>query len=271
MYCNGRAAAGRLTACRGWLAILFCAAALLGGCADGYKPNVNENHQLEQEETEGMGKGKLTKEQEDLLAAISVNESKVHNGELYGWQKEVIRQYEVALEYLRQKYPAHKFLIDWCEPSEAGRKYSIFQFKADQENENYTLYVDIISTEKEKQYECRDNFYGSLIRENYENSLLQLLSDKIPEHIEISCKFSSVYGKECDGTLTFKQIVQEQRKISNTTTINVMSDNGDPERIFCEIQRCIKENRIYGGYIINVYLETMNTECVLSRDFQQFD
>ncbi len=250
---------------------LLCIAMLMCSCAANDEPGVGANEQQGQKETVDMKKTELTKEQEDLLAALSVNESKVRNGELYEWQEEIIRQYDFAMLYLEQKYSSHDFSFTWCEPAEAGRSYSMFRFLADNESDMYTLYVDITSNETGIQYSCRDNFYGSLIHSDYERELLRFLSEEVPECVDVSSRFSSVYGTECDGSLTFARIRQEQKKISNITTINALSGDKGQEQVFEEIQNRIKNEKIYGSYTVNIYSDNQKSQCVLSRDFQQFD
>lgn len=249
----------------------FCIVMLLCSCGSANKSNAETSIQYEGKGTTDMKKVELTKEQEDLLAAISVNQSKVRSGELYGWQEEVIRQYDFALSYLNQKYPSHEFSFTWCEPSEAGRSYSLFQFTADHESETYTLYVDITKNDTKREYACRDNFYGKLIRAGYEKDLLQLLSAAVPECREVSAEFSSVYGAECDGSLTLDKMVRDQQKVSNITTISAVAGGQTAQEIFDRIRSCVKNEKIYGGYIVKIYSDDQSSECVLSKDFQQFD
>ncbi len=227
---------------------------------------------------------KMTKEQENLLAAISVNEEKVRRGELYGWQKEILKQYDQATMYLGKKYPAHQFVITWCEPADANGLYTVFDFQADGGSDTFMLYVDI----EEDAYSCRDNFYGSLMKGSYEKAFLKALKEVVPECVGVSSSFTTVMGEDCDGTLSYEGILAEKKRIPNHTTIYAVAGRQEnTESIAENIRNYVKGEKIYGGYGISIlgelpkehmepeeieeYLKDNAGACLYKESFQQFD
>ena len=53
----------------------------------------------------------LTQEKKDFLAEMYMDGDRIQEGKLYGYQKEVLYQYDYALKYLERKYPSHTFEI----------------------------------------------------------------------------------------------------------------------------------------------------------------
>ena len=82
--------------------VLTLGLAGITGCMGMLPANQQEVNAMEKKE-------ELTQEKKDFLAKISVNEKKVEEGDLYDWQKELLNQYDYAMEYLEKKYPSYKF------------------------------------------------------------------------------------------------------------------------------------------------------------------
>lgn len=192
----------------------------------------------------------LTQEKKDFLAAISMDEERVQNGELYEWQEEVLRQYDYAMEYLKKKYPSHIFNFTSCNPKGKNEKFSTFWFIVDHGENSYELYLD---RDNSGNYSCEDNYYGELVKESYNVALLSRLQGSISECIGVSSNFNTVQGEMFDEKLTGQKILDGNNKISNTTYIYAVSYDASKAQILAEkIEDFIKKENIYGSYYIEI-------------------
>lgn len=84
---------------------------------------------------------KMTKEEERILCELYVDEERIREGKLYGYQKTCLEQLRFAIEYLEEKYPDKDFVIlaihpkskvnmrttvEFYEPGDAERYHNLF-------------------------------------------------------------------------------------------------------------------------------------------------
>lgn len=75
-----------------------------------------------------MGTGiELTQEKKDFLADMSLDKERVQKGELTSSEKEILREYDLTMKYLQEKYPSHTFRITSYDPKMPGKEFSTYQ------------------------------------------------------------------------------------------------------------------------------------------------
>lgn len=234
-------------------------------------------------------KVELTQEKKDFLAELSMDEERVQKGELYDWQVEVLRQYDYAMEYLKKKYPSYTFKFTSCNPKGKNNQFSVFWFvPADAGESSYELYLYV---DESGNYSCEDNYYGELLKSDYNDVLLLFLKKSIPECIGVSSEFPSVQGEKFGEQLTGEEVLEGTDKLSNITYIYAVQSDTSKVQILAEkIEDLIKNEKIYGTYYIEilnsssnfnnaysgddlkVYVqESGNQTVVLEQKFNQFD
>ena len=246
-----------------------------------------------------MEKRHLTREQEELLLGISVNEKKVLSGELYEWQEELLRQYEYVRRYLSDKYPSHEFEITGCAPISAQNMFASFWFRADGAGQIYELHL----YEKEEDrltetegtgrseaegellpkprvlYECEDNYYNAVLSPAYAEKLKERLRTAVPECCKVVTEFISLQGEQYGETYDSARLLDGEEQLPNHTSI-YLSCRGieEWEKLSSEVEAWIKENGIYGSYSVFFAsdsealkeVEEENPDYVLRKDFQHF-
>ena len=192
----------------------------------------------------------LTQEKKDFLTAMSMDEERIQNGDLYDWQVEVLRQYDYVEEYLKGKYPSHTFVLNSCNPKGRDNSFSTFWFTADDGEESYELYLYVDSDDH---YSCEDNYYGTLLKDSYNTALLSLLQEEIPECIGAASIFSNVQGENVGEKVTGKEVLDGDMEIPNTVYIYAVSSEASQAQTLVEkVEQLIQEKKIYGNYYIKV-------------------
>lgn len=148
---------------------------------------------------------RLTKEQEALLKAMEDSGFRIPKNDK-NWKKKAVEQSETAMDYLDKKYPGHAFSFEDCSLMGDGNLYTTLWFTADGEDDLYVLYL----TKEKGDYSCKDNFYGSLIQDDYDRTLYAMIQKKIPSCIGVSSQFTSVQGGDIAGDLSFDEILEKR-------------------------------------------------------------
>lgn len=209
----------------------------------------------------------LTQEKKDFLAEMYVDGDRIQEGKLYSYQKEVLYQYDYALKYLERKYPSHTFEITGCSPKGMGIDYSTFWFRADgeeddMEHEVYDLYLE---EDDEGNYSCEDNYYKTLLRDSYDEAVLELLQERVPECVGVIVGFDNTQGEEINENLTGKEILEGNYNLPNFTDIYVFEpDASRAQSLTDEIEAVIEEKNIVGAY--SIYILSMNPCDTYSGD-----
>lgn len=235
------------------------------GCTTITRPEEGVSQEERREEQVTM-----TQEQQDLLIRISVDEESVKAGELSEWQKEVLRQYDYAMQYLNKKYPSYTFHLMTCTPKDNWNTYTTFTFYEGTDTETYySLYLEV----EEEGYMAKDNFYGKVIEEVYEEKLLQLLQDEGIPCNKVKAVFSTVYGEEINEQINVDNILDG--KICIQQTIQIYSEchhiNGySYPSLVQAIQQVIEDRGIYGSFFIRIYDGLDGDKVVYKENFNQF-
>lgn len=225
--------------------LLSClASCLLTGCAAA--PDEETDKMIESDI-----QSELTEEKENLLSKISMDEQRVRDGELYGWQVEVLRQYDAALEYMYEKYPSHQFEIVDCSPQNVWNDYTIFYCQADGQDDLQEMYI---TKNDDGSYTCADTYYGHLIRDEYSNLLLDLLKAEAPECIAVDAQITGRLGEEYRESMpaeSFLEGLKRGDKVSNFVTIYAVCRTEDEaQKTLSNVKTFIQDEGIYGGYTL---------------------
>lgn len=217
----------------------------------------------------------LTEEQKELLKNVSVSEGNIDEGDLYGWQEELLDQYDFAMGYLNKKYPSHTFHIvncDWL-----GQHSPATFFFTAEDGKQYDLNVDTSGTE----YTATDTFFGSLIEDDYGMLMEEYLKPRVPC---LACRtyFDSAVGEEYDETVTAQQVFDGQGKVQNLTEIYL--DSIPEDGLVETIKSAVRNKGLYGAYEVYFLTDTpaetdrdliaeyvkANRELITYQTFQNF-
>ena len=207
----------------------------------------------EQELNSGQGgEVEMTDEQKELLKKISVNEEKIEEGQLYEWQKEVLNQYDYAMNYLQKKYPECVFHIVDCDQKNNLNTYTTFTFTEEKNEELFDLYL-YVNEEQEEKYTAKDNFYGVLLAEPYATAFLQKIRESFPQCVAARAEMVTVQGEEINAGTDVSNILSGSLKITNNVTIYVDGNEiSDCDKTASEIEEYVHKQQIYGSYCVFV-------------------
>ena len=201
----------------------------------------------------------LTQEKKDFLAEMYVDGDRIQEGKLYGYQKEVLYQYDYALKYLERKYPSHTFELTACNPKNRFIDYSKFCFIADDEEDNMEreVYYLYLREDDKGNYSCEDSYYKALLTDSYGEALLEFLQERVPECVGVFTGFQHVKGEEINEKLTGKEVLEGNYNLFNLTDIYVFEPNASKAQSLAdEVEAVIKRKNTIGSY--DVYILSMN-------------
>lgn len=213
----------------------------------------------------------ITQEQKDLLYNIGMAENEITNENLSKRQKDILNQYNYAMEFLAVKYPSYTFNIINCEINNLfNPTYSIFYFQEINDTETYYdlyLYVD------GDNYLAEDNFYGYVIGDTYENALKELLIQENIPCEKVESRLDTVQGLYFGENLDISKITNGTVRVQQSTDIYI---NGTSltERQYTEIadtiQTIIEGHKIYGSFYIMILDYDNGGLEVSTREFNVF-
>lgn len=237
------------------------------------RPNCNDVHViLSLSETKGMvskmNRRTITKEQEELLCRISVNEERIRNGRLLDWQEEILNQYDYAMQYLGEKYPSYQFRIMHCEPKNKLNTCTTFKFTEEHDvGKSYSMYIYEESAANAA-YSAQDNYYGALKEREYAEKLMKLICEKIPYCIETNTKMSCAMGIDYGENLDLNQLLNGQLQLHQNTSITLLGAGRTESEFIHEVKKVkqlIKERGISGSFIVKL-VDPKNHENILFKD-----
>ena len=85
----------------------------------------------------------LTDEEERILCELYVDEERIREGKLYGYQETCLEQLRFAMDYLEEKYPDKDFTILAIHPKSKVTLRTTVEFYEPGDAENYhNLFID---------------------------------------------------------------------------------------------------------------------------------
>ena len=207
----------------------------------------------------------MTQEQKTLLKKNAVDEDAVERGELFSWQKEILRQYDYAMEYLKGKYPSYSFHIVDVAPKNKLNPYTTFEFTEENSGDKYyELYLDI-----EEQYSARDNFYGKIIGPKYEEQLMTLLQAANIPCDRVEARFNAVADESFNEELDVNEIIKGNIVTNQTVFLHINSqslDGASYEEVYKQIHEYIDTQKINGYFIVIIYDGEIDPKKEVSRE-----
>lgn len=226
----------------------------------------NEKEYEAEKDVENMA---LTDDQIELLCSMTIDEESVLKGQLSDWQKEVLNQYDYAMEYLAKKYPSYTFHMVSCENKNKLNAYTTFTFEdVNSPNEYYSLYLYVDGEGDQSTYEAKDNFYGKLYEEEFAEKMLALVQEKFPECTSAEVILPYVEGEEFGENIDLDEVFRGQLKVNQDTRLIFEEDQmSDPEyRTKCqELETYIKESGLEGSFSVHL-VDRNDPEKVLYED-----
>ena len=247
---------------------------MLTGCSSILQANnaVIEEKNSTKEESHMEETVSMTPEQEALLCKISIDEERVKEGLLFSWQKEILKQYDFAMEYLENKYPSYTFHIANCEPkNKLNNAYSLFYFYESGDSETYyDLYLYI----EDGVYSAEDNFYGYVIGKKYEDKLRDMLIQAGIPCDHVTTRLNTVQGEAFHENMNVDDIINGSIEMQQDTSLYFIENsllNQSYTEIFDKIQEVISQKRIYGSYTVVIVEGSGSDQVVFEEDFNVFN
>ena len=96
-------------------------------------------------------------------------------------------------------------------------------------------------------YACADNYYSSLIREEYDAALEKLIHERLGIEAEVLTFFPYLINDEFNGKYDAETAIALKEKLNRNTKIYVSKECGKNSEDFKET---LKEAGLYGSYVI---------------------
>lgn len=239
-----------------------------GGCGE----NISEK----EKETVGMeDRTEMTASEMEFLKSIYIDEAQIDKGILYSYQKDALRQYRYAEQYLEAKYPSYELEITGGTPISKLNTYAVFYFHEQDNSYDYELHV---YKEKDEAFAGMDNFYGSLIRQAYDQYVYEECADRIEGLRAVFSVITGVKDVSYDETLCVQDIIAGDRPISPATEIYLGGSEiseEEWEEAAALVEETIKKMGLYGSYTV-CYLTDVSAkeltgeachDCLKSRNY----
>ena len=239
-----------------YLAILFMTI-VMSGCAWNKTNNGEARGNSNIQGEAGMNYINMTEKEKELLSSILVNSEKISEGYLLKYQEDTLMQLRACEEYLEEKYAEQELeILDFLPISRMNLEGKV-TFSPNGQDEIYIVRF----TKSDDGFDCRDDYYGALIREEYD----ELLEEKLGV-LELAIRSYTIFpepmGKELDGKVQVKKLFHEFAMLNRLTDFYISSTKETYE-IKDELQDFIMKNGIRGSYTI--YFAPDN----LSRNFNE--
>ena len=148
-------------------------AGCLTGCSNGYGESITANNN-EEEETLNM----TEKEKELLLNSERFDTGKewIESGNLSQGQKKSLQRVREMYEYLKRKYPSYDIEIKKFSPASGlfSAQMHSYNFELVYDGEKYEASIYL---KKDKDPEFADNFHKYLLREEYDEMVIDLIKN----------------------------------------------------------------------------------------------
>ena len=208
----------------------------------------------------------MTQEQKKLLKKNAMDKDAVERGELFSWQKEILRQYDYAMDYLKGKYPSYSFHMVDVTPKNKLNPYTTFWFTEENSGEQYyNLYLEI----EEGQYLPTDDFYGKIIGTKYEEQLMALLKiANIPCDC-VEARFDTPADESFNEQLDVNAIIKGTIVADPTVFLHIKSQslNGASyEEVYSQIHEYIDTQKINGYFIVIIYDDEIDPDKEVFRE-----
>lgn len=249
--------------------LCICAALGAGGCATGTgkSPTQQPLTGVTKEET-GEGTGKitnLTAEQKAFLLRVSMDEARVRSGDLTSAQAAILKQHDAAMEYMNRKYPSHEF--EFMDYIQSGIANGSTCFLVEADGDPLFLYEVQVGDDEDEPF--ADDYFCTLLKSDYENLLLPLLQEGVPECACVDVRISTLKGEEFGEDFDMGRVISGEVQLSNTATVYLDGSDSEARDLIDLLREHIADEEIYGAYIA-VVLDGIPPELKTPEEFQDY-
>lgn len=208
----------------------------------------------------------LTEEEERLLTEEFIGDDRIKEGKLYSFQYEALLQLRYARTYLEEKYPDTDFYITVFAPISNNDPVANITFYVNGNDEEfYDLELEVDGDE----YSAKDNYYGALLREEYDDALENIIKEKTNAPFKAYTELYEVKGTEINGNTSVEELIALRSELSRRTYLFFNESDIDVEALVKELQAYCTECGLYGSYTV-YYGDNLLTEYKTSVELYDF-
>lgn len=223
------------------LLISCLSAVLLPGCQAAREPSAQPDNSIAIGENT-MDHIEMTDKEIELLCQNYQNIDRIREGLLFDYQAEALEQLRAGTSYLKEKYPGQSFELLTFEAATQfnGRAAVSFQGCTPEE---YTLYI----RPSDGEYICADTFYGSLLREEYDKKVEEVLASS-GYYGRAYTRFPSPVGRELGEDTDADDLLKFFPKLTRDTDLFFICE--DHDTAVKEAQAILSQAGFYGAYTL---------------------
>ncbi len=191
-------------------------------------------------------------EETEILCRTYINEDRIREGKLYGYQNKQLLRIRYAENYLAQKYPDMDFHIwEGAEKPDSNDCWK-FSFTNLSQEEYYHLYV----LETPDGYEAVDEYSIEVLAQEYDNWLSEELSCFLGSQVYTETAFWGNSWQLC-SLKSIDDILLLDDQLPRNTNIYTYEVQ-DPASLADKLIQYLKDKDIYGSYSIYAADELMS-------------
>ena len=195
----------------------------------------------------------LTAEEEQLLIeSFYMDEEdklRMQEGKLYSSEEKCILYSRAAIQYLEEKYPGVNFtIVSYESPSFLGTADPIIDYMDDSGSDK--IYTMRLLEDDNGEIIYTDNYYGTLIREKYDEYFMELLNENGFESCITYTRIKENYGMEVNGDTSVEEILE--RDAGKDSYVFVEGSRAEGESIAKAVEQLIRDEGLYGYYQVYV-------------------
>lgn len=185
------------------LRCMFLLLLLLVGCRSP-RPNTESPAQTGKEQEEATMK--LTDDEIRILCQAFSDEDRIKEGSLLSYEAALVGQLRFGMDYLEGKYPGRLFRMSDCIPQNKLNPYTTLAICVEGEEECYQLRLETL---EDGAYAAQDNYYGALLRNDYEIRLEEAARSVTGGCLAAWVNIPGLYGTEYDAALTLEHVLEQ--------------------------------------------------------------
>lgn len=198
----------------------------------------------------------LSEEEERLLTEEYIGDARIKEGKLFSFQYEGLKQLRFARSYLEEKYPNTDFYITVFAPISNNRPIATVTFYVDGNDE---AFFDLELEANDEGYSARDNYYGAILREEYDEALERILKDEVNKPFKVYTELYQLKGSEINGDTTAEELISLKNNLSRRSYLFFNEEDLNAEELVEELRTYCTECGLYGSYTV-YYAEELLTK-----------
>lgn len=195
----------------------------------------------------GSSSVQMTDEEKEMLCMAYVDDEKIMNGELYDFQKEALKQFRMAKEYLQKKYPGYEYDFFYFSPSDAYNNVSRIEFFVEGTDTPFTVKIRV----KSDSYEISDNFFEYALGSEYNEMITEMFSEAGLNNFIVHTRMGGYVGDEVYAGMPINEFVKEMgsHNVNVYVYVDMPGDDvAENNRIKNLIEGCLNSIDNRGGH-----------------------